>query len=305
MRGGLAAGLLISCLAGTGCGVRLDGSVQPDGNQGGPDGTPGIDAAPDIDGPVALGPWRAPERVLEAGTTAGEDDGSLSSNMLEMVFSIQDPAANNTKDLWYMSRPSVTGQWSAPVKLPFNVTGSSDETPRFSPDNLTLYFASNRAGGKGGLDIYKVRRTAVGGTWLAPEHLPNESTTGTDKWFMPCPNGNSYLTILGNDIGEGTLGSAPTVNAQLSDPTGTETGPFLFADCKTVYFASTRSGANRIYVSTRPSIGATWLMPQIVNDFIDLGLGGQQEDPFVSADQRTFVLVSDVLGSKDVYISTR
>ncbi len=303
MRGGLAFGLLASCLAGAGCGVRLEdgGQLTPDGgNPGGPDGSTGGDAT---DAAVPLGPWGTPRLVMGAGTTLGEDDGSLSSTTLEMVFSIQDPNAGNTKDLWYMSRPSPAGMWSVPVKLPFNVTGSSDETPRFSPDDLTLYFASNRTGGEGGLDIYRVRRQAVGAAWGSPEHLAAESTSGTDKWFMPCPTGNTYLTILGNDIGEGTLGSPPTVNTQLSDPDGTETGPFLAPDCKTVYFASTRSTVNRIYVSTRPSIGAAWSAPEMVVDFLDLG--GAQEDPWLSSDQRTFVFVSNASGSKDVYLSTR
>lgn len=289
---------LFVALAGAGCGVQLEGGAPLS-----PDGAPGTDGSPPGDGPVALGPWGPPQPVTGASSTLGEDDGSLSSTGLEMVFSVQDPNANNTKDLWYMSRPSPTGAWSMPMRLGFNVTGSNDETPRFSADGLTLFFASNRAGGLGGLDIYRVRRTSLTAAWGLPEHCPNESTTGTDKWFMPCAAGNTYLTILGNDIGEGTIGSPPTVNAQLSDPTGSETGTFLSPDCLTVYFASTRSGTNQIWRSARPSIGAAWSAPEMVTDFA--ALGGAQEDPWVSADQRTFVLVSNVRGTKDVYISTR
>jgi Tol biopolymer transport system component len=142
-----------------------------------------------------------------------------------------------------------------------------------------------------------------GGVWGTPQLVPGVSTTGTDKWFMPCSRNNTYLTILGNDIGEGTIGSPPAVLAQLNAPTGTETGTFLTQDCLTVYFASTRSGSNQIYVATRGSLGATWSAPALVTDF--QVLGGNQEDPWVSPDQRTFALVSDVSGSKDVYLSTR
>jgi hypothetical protein len=305
MRRGLAFGLIAFCA--TGCGVRLEGEQPaPDGSQVTPDAPdiPDPDGPPP-DGPAPLGPWGAPKLVPGAGSTAGEDDGSLSSTALEMVFSIQDPAANNTKDLWYMSRPSTAAVWSAPVRLPFNVTGASDETPRFSADNLTLYFASARAGGLGGLDIYRVTRTAVGpgGTWGSPVAVAGVSTSGTNKWFMPCSLNNTYLTILGSNIGEGTIGSAPAVNLDLSSTDGTETGTFLSPDCKTVYFASTRSGTNRIYVSTRPSLDGSWSTPTLVEDF--LMLGGAQEDPWVSPDQRTFALVSNVSGTKDVYLSTR
>jgi hypothetical protein len=296
MRGWLSLSL-IACAAASaaGCGVRLDGE-RP--NPGDPDAQPGGG-----DGMPSLGPWGAPARVIGADTTAVEDDGSLSSTGLEMVFAVVDPAANNTKDLWYMSRTSQTATWSSPVKLGFNVT-VSDETPRFSPDDLTLYFASARTGGPGGLDIYRVTRTAVGpaATWTAPVLVPGVSTAGVDKWFTPCPGGTTYMTILGNDVGEGTLGNPPTVCAELSSGS-TETGTFVSPDCKTIYFASNRTMTNRIYTSTRPAVGMPWSAPVLVETF--QGVGGNQEDPWMSTDQRTFMFVSDARGSKDVFVSTR
>jgi hypothetical protein len=293
MRGGLCLSL-IACAAAAGCGVRLDGE-RP--NPGDPDAQPGGGDA------MTFGPWGTPARVAGADTTAPEDDGSMTSSMLEMVFAVPDPANNNNKDLWYMSRTSPTALWGAPVKLGFNVT-QGDETPRFAPDDLTLYFASGRAGGPGNLDIYRVTRTAVGptATWSAPALVPGVSTAGVDKWFVPCPGGTTYMTILGNDVGEGTLGNPPTVCAELSSSFG-ETGTFLSQDCKTIYFASTRGGPNRIYTATRPAVGMPWSAPVVVDAF--QLLGGNQEDPWLSSDQRTLLFASDAAGSKDVYISTR
>lgn len=256
------------------------------------------------DGPLVLGPWGTPQLVSGAGaSTRAEDDGTLSSSTNELIFAIADANANNTKDLWYMSRPSPAGAWSAPVKLPFNLTGVSDETPRLSPDDLTLYFASGRTGGPGGLDIYRVTRSAVGAAWSMPQLVPGVSTAGTDKWFVPCSTGNTYMTILGTDVGQGTLGSPPTVCTELNAATGSETGTFLSPDCRTVYFASTRSGTNKLYRATRPAIGSPFSAPELVTDFG--ALGGAQEDPWMSTDQRTFVFVSDKNGTKDIYISTR
>ncbi|HWO17687.1 MAG TPA: hypothetical protein VNO30_02890 [Kofleriaceae bacterium] len=305
MRGGLiTAGLgLLACgLFAAGCGVRLDGG----GGQLTPDGsTPGTDSGitPSVDAPPMLGPWGAPAAVLGASTTVGiEDDATLSSSTNEMIFAITD-TASSTKDLWYMSRPSPTGAWSTPLKLAFNVTGVSDETPRFSPDNLTLYFASARTGGPGLLDIYKVTRAAVGSTsWGTPSLVTGVSTANNDKWFVPCAADNTYMVSVNNDIGQGTFGSQPTVCAELSS-TAAETGPFLSPDCKTIYFASVKSGTNKIYRATRPSLSAPFSAPELVTDFDSLG--GAQEDPWMSTDLKTFVLVSDKNGSKDVYISTR
>jgi hypothetical protein len=84
-----------------------------------------------------------------------------------------------------------------------------------------------------------------------------------------------------------------------------ETGTFVTQDCLTVYFASNRpdSVKTRMFVSTRPAVAAAWRTPVPVDDFI--GLGGDQQDPCVSPDNRTFVFVSNVAGTNDLYISTR
>jgi hypothetical protein len=302
MRRGLAFGLIACCTSAAACGVRLDGE-QPPGTR--PDGTPPIPDAPGgggEDAPPGLGPWGTPKLVPGASTTTAiEDDATLSATATEMIFAVVDPAAANTKDLYYMSRPSPTGAWTTPVKLPFNST-ASDETPRLADNDLTLYFASSRTGGVGGLDIYKVTRPAIGGAWGTPTLVPGVNSVGTEKWFMTCPGTNMYLTVTGTDIGQGIMGNAPIPCTELNS-TASETGTLVSADCKTIYFASNRSGTNKLYVATRASIGSAFDPPQPVVDFD--GVGGNLEDPWLSPDQRTFVFVSDISGTKDVYISTR
>lgn len=121
---------------------------------------------------------------------------------------------------------------------------------------------------------------------------------------MPC-EGNRYLLIIGADIAEGVLGNgAPQVVAELST-TSSETGPFVTRDCLNVTFASTRGDGttNRLYTSSRTAIGQPWSTPVVLDTFA--ALGGAQQDPFISDDDRTFVFVSDVGGTNDVYISTR
>jgi hypothetical protein len=303
MRRGIALGLIACCTSAAACGVRLDGDRSPDptpdGSQPTPDAPTGVDASPD--GPAPLGPWGTPKLVPGASTTAIEDDATLSATATEMIFAVVDPAAANTKDLYYMSRPSATGTWTTPAKLPFNST-ASDETPRLADNDLTLYFASGRAGGVGGLDIYKVTRPAVGGAWGTPTLVPGVNSAGTEKWFMTCPGTNTYLTVTGTDIGQGIMGNAPIPCTELNS-TASETGTLVSADCKTIYFASNRSGTNKLYVATRSAINAAFNPPQPVVDFD--GVGGNLEDPWLSPDLRTFVFVSDISGTKDVYISTR
>jgi hypothetical protein len=71
----------------------------------------------------------------------------------------------------------------------------------------------------------------------------------------------------------------------------------------TAYFASSRSGTFMLYTSHRTSLATAWQTPAAVTDFA--GTGGAQEDPWMSADGHTFVFVSNVALTKDVYITTR
>lgn len=295
--------LLFATVLASGCSAELTdppGAVvdaPPGGGDAGVDG-PGADA-------FMLGPWGAPTMVPGASTGgANEDDGTLASGGLEMVFAVADPNDGNNKDLYIMTRATTSSAFGTPSKLPFSVTGSSEETPRFSPNNKTLYFASDRAGGLGGLDVYRVTRQNPGGAWSAPALVPGVNTAGTDKWFMPCGMSNDYLVIQGGDIAAGTIGgAAPTVVAELSAPNANETGTFLTSDCLTVYFASVRSGTNKLYTSHRTSTTTAWQTPTTVDDFVMIG--GDQEDPWLADDGRIFVFASNASGTKDVYISVR
>ena len=290
--------LLGLALLASACSARLvdDPNAVPDGGTGGESSQ--IDAAPDA---YVLGAWGTPTLVGGASsTTLVEDDGSLSSTTLELVFSV---ATATGKDLYYASRSSPTGAWTTPAPLAVNLAGSSEETPRFSADDLTLYFASDRVTANG-LDIYRITRTAVGAPWSGPAPVAGPNALTNEKWFTPC-GGQRYLVILGGDIAEGRIGQgAPTIVASLSAPApANETGTFITQDCLTAYFASNRTTTNQLYTSTRASPTDPWPAPTLVSDF--MAIGGNQEDPWVSPDQRTFMFVSDIRGTKDVYVSAR
>ena len=300
-------GLLLLLAA---CEARITGAPDEHGLI---DAGPGDDAPVTVDAAPVLGPWSTPVKIPQASsTTSAEDDVTLSSNTLEMIFAI-DSGTNAGKDLYYSSRASTAAPWSTAVKLSFNSATQSDETPRFSANDKTLYFASGRAG-NGNLDIYSVTHASPDAmTWGTPQLLAAVSTTTLlEKWYMPC--GNEYFMVQGTaangtDLVVGTLGSTnkPTPIAELNSAQN-ETGTYLSQDCLTIYFASTRPSAtspSMIYKATRPSLTAAWQPPSPVIDFPIAGSNSGQEDPWMSADGRTFVFASDAAGTKDIYISTR
>jgi hypothetical protein len=284
------------------CGCKANLANNLGGGDDVVDDAPAVtDDAPGVDAP--LGPFGAPQKVGAAGSALGEDDATLSFSGLEMVFAVVNTADANRKDLFYTSRPDLASAFGPATKLAFSVNGTSEETPRFSADDLTLFFA--KTNGTNSLDIFSVTRPNAGApNFGTPAIVQGVNSAVVEKTFSPC-TGNRYLVIVGQDIAEGTLGGGlPVVDANLSSAQ-TETGAFLTQDCLTAYFASTRpdGNTNRIYTSTRTAVGQPWSVPVVVDDFA--ALGGDQSDPFLSDDGRTFVLTSNVDGNNDVYISTR
>jgi len=285
------------------CEARINGAPADSATPDTP--PPGDAVAPPPDG-EAFGPWSTAATVSVAESAAVEDDVTLSSNTLEMVFAI-DPLDGNGKDLYYSSRPSPTGAWSEALKLPFNSTTTSDETPRMSADDKTLYFASGRAN-NGTLDIWKATRAVTGtASWGTPEPVDSvNSKTQTEKWFAPCGTDHYLMIVTRNGLGdlvEGTLGGgAATPVSELNSPQN-ETGVFVTQDCLTAFFASARVTPTMIYTAHRASLTAPWQDLTQVTDF--LATGGNQEDPWLSPDGHTFAFASDAAGSKDVYLSTR
>ncbi|MEJ7596702.1 MAG: hypothetical protein WKG01_02230 [Kofleriaceae bacterium] len=292
MRGKLALPLL---LAWVGCKAQVEGGTPIDGST--TDGTIDRDT-PDA---LILGAWGMPAPVGGASDpTLQEDDGTLSYSQREIVFARQNAADNNRKDLYWAARATPQDTFGIPIKLALSLTGSAEETPRFSDNDLTLYFSSSR---DGNLDVYSVARPATGTPWTGQGTSLTGLTSGAvEKWFAPC-DGGRYLVILGTDVAEGTVPDAPTVVTSLSSA-ASETGTFVTKDCRTAYFASNVGGTNQIYLSTRTAVTDPWPAPTPVTDFA--ALGGDQQDPWISPDQRTFVLASNAAGGQnDIYISTR
>jgi outer membrane protein OmpA-like peptidoglycan-associated protein len=101
----------------------------------------------------------------------------------------------------YFSR-NKGGTWSVPQNAGRPVNSESWESqPSISANGETLYFVSNRKGGKGGMDIWKCK-------------LLGFSVEGWPKWGNPINMGDSINTP------------------------GNENSPFIHSDDKTLYFAS-------------------------------------------------------------------
>jgi hypothetical protein len=94
-------------------------------------------------------------------------------------------------------------RWGAPQPAPFN-SAANDFDPAFSADGRTVYFASNRPGGAGEDDLYRVAVTAAG--FGAAEHLGTDVNTPGHEWApMLAPDGRTLLFASDGHGGRGRM----------------------------------------------------------------------------------------------------
>lgn len=249
--------------------------------------------------------WTTPQPIEGANTAADEQDPSMSAMQTELYFTSN---SGTQLDLYVMTRPTSNAAWSSPQPLAFD-TASNEQSARLTSDDITLYLASDRDGQMYG-DIYVVLRGALDQPWGAPVQLTQVNTTELERWMSVCDDLHFVMVRavlsmnMGEDLYQGVLGGGtPTPIAELNTP-GFDSGPFLTADCLTLYFASDRDNGQRdIFVSHRANVDAAWDPPQPFAEFNDpVAL---DEDPWMSRDGRTFVFASDRGGrQRDIYIST-
>lgn len=152
------------------------------------------------------------------------------------------------------------GEWSEIRKLSANVNHPKywDSQPSIAADGVTLYFASDRPGGYGGIDIYMTHKDQKTGQWSVPQNLgPNINTPGDEKTpFIHSDSETLYFSSNGHfgfggyDIfyvrknEKGDWAEPENIGSPINS-NGDDTGFFVSSDTKTGYFFSYDEGKVR------------------------------------------------------------
>jgi outer membrane protein OmpA-like peptidoglycan-associated protein len=180
------------------------------------------------------------------GTPAFTKDGTTVVFARGNTGKSKDPSPD--VDLYISKKTANT--WSEPERLSISDSLAWDGSPCFSADERTLYFSSNRRGGKGGVDLYRVP-IDNSGRFGRPINLGSTINTPGDELFpYVSANGKLYFSsdghpsIGGLDLFVASRNETEIVVEHLGVPINSIGDDFAisFSDSTQGYISSNRPG---------------------------------------------------------------
>ncbi len=184
-----------------------------------------------------------------------EGGATLTIDNKHLYYTVADAGGNY--DIY--TSDFVNGQWTEVRDLGKNVNNPDawDSQPSISADGKTLYFASNRPGGYGGVDLWKTEKGGDGNWQPAVNLGGNINTQGDEKSpFMHWDSKTLYFSSGDNDEGNtshmnlggfdifyvrqdslGKWGKPKNIGSPINTA-GDDVGLFVSSDGRYAYFSS-------------------------------------------------------------------
>jgi len=202
------------------------------------------------------GRWNTPEVAPFSGQYS-DADPFITPDGSRFYFISNRPVAEKAKpdlDIWAMEN-TATG-WSDPKNVGARINSSGSEWYPTVAANGTIYFGSDREGGKGRTDIY--RSPFVEGKYAPPENLGDAINTQFNEFEPLIARDESFLIFMGGGRADGHGGfdlyisynrnGAWTKPANLGNKInseGNEYSPVISQDGKYFFWSSTKSTADK------------------------------------------------------------
>lgn len=210
--------------------------------------------------PVAVGELNSKWHDGPVALTADGNTMYFASESFKERRQFERDRENNLKkgQIFLYKATKENGKWGNIQMVPFNDKKWSTGNPSVTADGKTLYFTSDREGGLGKSDIWKVE-VKEGNTYGEPQNLgPKVNTDGAENFPFIADDGKLYFTSDGRkgfggldifviDLKKGT--DAMNVGA----PVNTNKDDFAFSinNKKGLgFFSSNRSGVDQMYTAT-------------------------------------------------------
>lgn len=256
------------------------------------------------------------EDFQQATCLSSNDWGAdISADDLFLFFCSDRPGGSGGFDLWVASRATPGDPWTPAMNLgPIVNTDDAELAPNISVDGLSLYFYSDRAGGRGGFDLWVTTRASLSDDWNIPANLgstvnsvfddvgPSISADGLSLYFSdneqgrPGGKGLADLWVTKRETVESPWG-APVNLGSTVNSAGYERHPCISADGLRLYFCGRRTdtyGREDIWmasrVNTEEPFGRAVNLGPMVNNILN------QSGPSISADGLTLYFSSEIPG---------
>lgn len=256
-----------------------------------------------------FGPFGPPHALAELDSC---QNPTLTADLLEIYVTSDRAGGLGKDDTWVAKRTTVDEPFNTPVPVP-NVNSASEESsPAVSLDGLTLWFASDRSGGAGGMDIWVATRTDRASQWSPPTPVAALDSPADE---IPRPVGDHGLQMpLSRHGSSGNyqlyMGTRPAVDAgwqttlpilELAQPSDLVVDGFLTDDGTMLLFNVEQPGniQGEMYRAWR--LGADELFSSPVSLGAGLNSTTLNRDPWLSPDGNHFFFSSDRSGTIMVY----
>ena len=272
--------------------------------------------------------WSAPINLGPTVNSTSMDRGpAISKDGLSLYFASNRLGGFGGEDIYVSQRETRDDEWGPAMNLgPTINTTDNEMVPAFSRDGHLLFFASNRPGGFGGVDIWVSRRehTHDDFAWQPAENLGagvnsvvalmrapatskmmrsayHNSTSRAVSW----PGGPGSI-FVSEQAADGSFGPAVLV-LELSG-LGNTPRPSIRHDGLEIFFDSERPGipnSQDLWVATRETVFDAWSAPINLGSPLNFELVDVQ--PYISSDRETLFFASNRPngGPTDLYMSTR
>lgn len=202
------------------------------------------------------GKWSTPETAPFSGQYSDADPFITSDGSRFYFISNRPVVGKSTPDLdiWVMEK--AVGGWSEPSNVGAPINSAGSEWYPTVAANGTIYFGSDREGGKGRTDIYRSR--LVNGKYTEAENLGEAINTQFNEFEPLIALDESFLIFMTGGRSDGRGGfdlfvsynrnGAWTKPANLGDKinsSGNEYSPTISPDGKYFFWTSTRGFADK------------------------------------------------------------
>lgn len=221
-------------------------------------------------------------------------DFTMSSDETEAYFTLQSPARELSV---IMKIKKKNDTWQAPQISTFSGQ-YTDLEPFLSPDNLKLYFVSNRPISKDStntkdMDIWYVERSTKDDAWSEPKNIGTPINTEADEFYPAVANnGNLYYTTIKRELEsqddifmskwENNTYTEPVILGEGVNTKGAEYNAFIAPDESYIIFGGWRRadglGSGDMYISR--NIDGVWTKAENLGDKINSK--GMEFCPFVN-----------------------